>query len=323
MPKTILVTGANGFVGRALCQRLLANGHFVIATVRSAQSTATLPAGLRSVFIKPLAPETDWSDALPSADVVVHLAARVHVLSRHATPRSLSDFHTVNVLSTVQLAQAALKAGVQRFFFLSSIGVNGNATLPGKPFSEQDQPAAHNQYSRSKLEAEQALHSLTANSAMQSVIIRAPLVYGPGNPANALRLLQAVHQRRPLPLASVRNLRSLIYLGNLVDSIALCCVHPNAAGQTYLVSDRQDVSTPELIRHIATAFGIQPRLWPFPPTLISAAAALLGKRDTADRLIGSLAVDSSKIVRELGWNPPYTMEEGLAATAKWYLSTQK
>jgi nucleoside-diphosphate-sugar epimerase len=316
---TIVITGANGFIGRSLCERLVADGHSVIATVRSPNSAAALPPGINAVSFKPITPETDWSDVLSRADVVVHLAARVHIM-RDSAADPASEFRKLNVLSTSRLFQQAIQGGVKRFVFLSSIGVNGNATPADRPFTEQNPPAPHNPYSRSKLEAEQTLQSLAVNSPMEIVTIRAPIVYGVGNPANALRLLQAVHLRRPLPFASVQNRRSLIYLGNLVDAIALCCVHPRAARQLFLVSDREDVSTPELIRRIAAAFGVEPRLLPVPPALMFAAATLLGKRDLAERLIGSLAVDSSKIVRELGWKPPYSMEQGLAATAKWFLT---
>jgi nucleoside-diphosphate-sugar epimerase len=316
----ILVTGANGFVGQALCRRLLLDDHSVIATVRRPESGRDLPSGIAAVFVKPLTPETNWTDALSSIDAVIHLAARVHVTQESAAD-PLAEFRRVNLHGTRRLIQSALDTGVKRFVFLSTIGVNGNSTTEGNAFSAHDTPAPHNPYSESKLQAEQALLALTEGTAMQHVIIRAPLVYGPANPGNALRLFCAVHKRRPFPFASVHNRRSLIYVGNLADVLSLCSAQPLARG-LYLVSDRQDVSTPELIGRIAVAFGVPPRLFPFPPTLMFAAAGLLGKRDVVERLIGSLAVDSSKIVRDLGWKPPYSMEEGLTATAKWYLSTQ-
>lgn len=317
--KKILVTGANGFVGKALCERLVAEGHSVMATVRSPESELAVPPGIEAVFTKPLAPETDWSDAAQRAEIVVHLAARVHVM-HEATRDPLAEFRRVNVHATRRLAEAAIAAGVKRFVFLSSIGVNGNATRSGKPFSETDEPAPHNPYSLSKLEAERTIRQVTAGSEMEAVFIRAPLVYGPCNPGNALRLFEAVHKAWPLPFASVRNSRSLIYLDNLVDAITTCCVHCQAAGQIYFVSDWEDVSTPELIRRIAAAFGATPRLFPFPPAFMLLAGTLLGKRSAVERVIGSLTLDSSKIRRELGWKPPYTMEQGLQATAMWYLA---
>jgi len=316
MPR-ILVTGANGFVGNALCRRLIADGHSVIASVRSSESEANLPSGITATFTQPLSPETDWSRALSGVNVVVHLAARVHVMHESASD-PLSEFRRVNVEGTRRLAQCALSCGIKRFVFVSSIKVNGESTRPGTSFNDRDAPAPQDPYGVSKLEAEKELGSV-ARSGMELVIVRPPLVYGPGVSANALRLFQAVHRRRRLPLASVRNRRSLIYVGNLVDAITLCCTHPRASGQTYLVSDGDDVSTPELIRRIATAFGQSARLFPFPPALMSFAAALLGKRAAADRLLGSLTVDSSRIARDLTWRPPFTVQKGLAATAEWFL----
>lgn len=317
----ILVTGASGFVGQALCRRLLADGHSVVATIRSPESAKALPPGLATVFTKSLGPETHWADALSTIDIVIHLAARVHVM-REPRVDQLSQFRRINVRGTHVVAQAAAACGVKRFVFLSTVGVNGNSTPADKPFSEQDQPAPHNDYSVSKFEAEQALQSLAASSLMEAVVIRAPLVYGPANPGNALLLFRAVHMGRTLPLASIHNRRSLIYVGNLVDAITISCLHPRAATQTYLVSDRDDVSTPELILRIATAFGIHARLLPFPPGLLSLLGTLLGRRAAVDRLLGSLAVDSSKIARDLNWSPPFTMQQGLAATAKWYLEQE-
>lgn len=317
----ILVTGANGFVGQALCERLVADGNSVIASLRSPESASSLPEGITAVFIKSLAAETDWSDSLAEVEIVVHLAARVHVMHESAAD-PLAEFRRINVEGTRTLAQSALACGVKRFVFLSTIGVSGNTTPPAKPFSEQSPRAPHNDYSRSKLEAEEALRSITSGSPMEFVILRAPLVYGPANPGNALRLFQAVHQRRLLPLAAVHNRRSLIHVGNLVDAITLCCFHPRAAGETYLLSDGEDASTPELIRRIASAFGIPARLFPIPPALMSFGATLLGKRAEVDRLLGSLTVDSSRIARDLSWQPPFTMEQGLAATARWYLESR-
>lgn len=317
----ILVTGANGFVGQALCGRLIADGNSVIASIRSPESARLLPEGIAAVFVKPLSSETDWSDALSAAEIVVHLAARVHVMHESA-PDPIAQFRRINVEGTRRLAQSALACGVKRIVFLSTIGVNGNNTPRGTPFSEQSPRAPHNDYSRSKLEAEEVLRSITSASSMELVIVRAPLVYGPANPGNALRLFQAVHQRRLLPLAAVHNRRSLIYLGNLADAISLCCFHPRAAGRTYLLSDGEDVSTPELIRRIASAFGIPARLFPIPPALMSFAATVLGKRAEVDRLLGSLTVDSSRIARDLSWHPPFTMQQGLDATARWYLESR-
>lgn len=320
MPR-ILVTGANGFVGKALCLRLLAEGNSVVAAIRSQESIRSVPQGIDSIFIKPLDPDTNWSDSLSGVDAVVHLAARVHVM--HESARDpLTEFRLVNVEGTRRLATAAVDTGVKRFVLLSTIGVNGKITPPGKPFSEHDEPAPHNAYSRSKLEAEELLRNLATGSRTELVILRAPLVYGPENPGNALLLFRAVLRRLPLPLASVHNSRSLIYVGNLVDAIACCCSHPRAAGETYLVSDGEDVSTPDLARRIASALGLRARLIPFSPALLYVAATMLGKRAAANSLLGSLTIGSGKIARHLSWHPPFTMQQGLAATAQWFLREQ-
>jgi len=313
----VLVTGANGFVGKALCSRLMAEDYFVRAAVRSPERAIELHSGVEPVFTGSLDDDTDWSAFLQNVDMVVHLAARVHVMRETATD-PLAAFRRANVEGTVRLVQAAIAAGTKRFVFLSSIGVNGNASPPGRAFSEQDEPAPHNYYSQSKLEAEQEIRKISAGSKLETVIVRAPLVYGPGNPGNFLRLLHVVRKGIPLPFASVKNCRSLIYLDNLVDALITCCRSHQAVGNTYLVSDGEDVSTPELIRRIAFSLGREALLVPFPPSIMFLAGGLLGKRPAVERLIGSLAVDSSKIVRELGWTAPYTMAQGLQATAEWY-----
>ena len=312
----ILITGAKGFVGSVLCDRMLHEDWKVHGTVRSSSGFASLPAGIVCVHIQSIGPDTDWSNALIGIDTVVHLAARVHVTKETATD-PLAAFRQVNVLGTERLAQMAVKAGIQRFIFLSSVGVNGNVTYEC-PFTEEDELHPHNPYALSKLEAEQELNRVASESGMEVVIIRSPLVYGPGNPGNFLRLLSVVDRSLPLPFASVTNRRSLIYIRNLIDAIVTCTAHPKAAGQTYLVSDGEDVPTPELIRRVAAALGKPDRLFPFPPALMKIAGRLTGKSEAVERLIGSLVVDSSKIRNELGWKPPFTMEEGLKETARWF-----
>ena len=212
----------------------------------------------------------------------------------------------------------AAEAGVRRFVFVSSIGVNGNQTKNG-PYTELDEPDPHDLYAISKYEAEQGLQELSALTGMEVVILRPPLVYGPDAPGNFRRLLNLVEKELPLPLGAVDNRRSFIYLGNLVDAIALCLKHPSAANQTYLVSDGEDVSTPELIRLLAMQLGKRARLLSVPPGLLELAGKLVGKRAAVQRLLGSLAVDSGKIRRELGWRPPCSLDEGLRETARWYL----
>ncbi len=314
--RAILITGAKGFVGSVLCDRMLHEDWKGHGTVRASSGVARHPSGVVCVQIQSIGHDTDWSNALIGIDTIVHLAARVHVMKETATD-PLAAFRQVNVVGTGRLARMAAVAGVRRFVFLSSVGVNGNVTYE-RPFTEEDEPHPHNPYALSKLEAEQKLNKIASESGMEVVIIRSPLVYGPGNPGNFLRLLSLVDKGGPLPLASVSNRRSLIYLGNLVDAIVTCITHPKAAGQIYLVSDGADVPTPELIRRVAVALGKPARLFPFPSALMKFAGRLTGKSEAVERLIGSLIVDSSKIRNELGWKPPFTMEEGLKETAEWF-----
>lgn len=313
--QNVLVTGANGFIGRAFCKRLMAEGLRVRGALRRPKNTADLPAGMETVQIESIGHETDWSDALSNIDVVVHMAARVHVMhDRESDPLAL--YRQVNVRGTEHLARMAASNGVNRFVFMSSVKVNGE----GKPtaYSEEDKPLPEDPYGISKWEAEQQLHQIHNETAMDVVVFRAPLVYGPGVRANFLRLLKTIHRGIPLPLANVKNQRSLIYLENLVDAVIRGINNPQPTKGTYLLSDGEDVSTPELIRRVALALNTSPRLFPFSPSLIIGAAKLLGKKAAVDRLFGTLMVDTSKIRRELDWKPPFTMDQGLEETAKWF-----
>ncbi len=313
--QNVLVTGANGFIGQALCKRLMAEGLQVRGALRRPNRTADLPTGVETVQIESIGPETDWSDALSNIDTVVHLAARVHVLNdRESDPLAL--YRHVNVQGTEQLARMAVSNGVNRFIYMSSIKVNGE----GRPtaYTEKDIPAPEDHYGLSKWEAEQILYKINAASEMDVAVFRAPLVYGPGVKANFLRLLKTVQKGIPLPLANVDNQRSLIYLENLVDVIIRSIKSSQPASGTYLVSDGEDVSTPELIRRIAQALGKSPRLFPFPVSLIRLAGKLTAKTAAVDRLLLTLTVDNFKIQRELGWKAPYSMKQGLLETAKWY-----
>jgi nucleoside-diphosphate-sugar epimerase len=311
----ILVTGANGFVGIPLCQKLLGTFGHVRGAVWVANSEINLPVGIQSTPIDAIGLSTDWSEALAGIDVVVHLAARVHVMDD--TAENLFDaYRKVNVDGTENLARQAAANGATRLVFISTVKVHGEET--DVPFTEVDPLAPKDPYGVSKQEAEEALRRVAADTDLEVVIIRPPLVYGPGVKANFLRLLGAVQRGIPLPLACLNNRRSLIGLGNLVDAIAICSTHPQAAGNSYLVSDGEDVSTPELIRMIATAFGRPSRLFPVPLPLMRLAGTLTGKRAAVDRLAGSLTVDTSKIRRELCWQPPYTMAQELAETAEWF-----
>ncbi len=300
-----LVTGATGFVGSALCARLAACGIEVVPAVRN-------PSGLpHEVAVGNLAASTDWRSALTGCDAVVHLAARVHVMDDTAQD-PLALYRAANTDATLNLARQAADAGVKRFVFISTIKVNGEGR--DAPYRETDVSAPGDAYAVSKWEAEQGLQRIAAETGLEIVILRPPLVYGPGVKANFLRLMQMVQRGWPLPLGAICNRRSLLYLGNFVDAIRLCIEHPAAAGQTFLLDDGEPVSTPELIRALARAMGRPARLPAVPVGGLELAGALLGKRAAVARLTGSLFVDSSLIRSRLAWTPPYTMEQGLAAT---------
>lgn len=310
----ILVTGADGFVGSALCDRLRSEELAVRSVVRKLKPRSDNDL---NVAIGDISAGTDWALALKDVTHVVHLAARVHVMN-DGSPDALAEFRRMNVAGTLNLARQAAAAGVRRFVFLSSIKVNGETTPFKRPFSSDDLPGPEDPYGISKHEAEQGLRQIKAETGMEVVVLRPPLVYGPGVKGNFLRLMQAIDKRRPLPLGAIQNQRSLIYLGNLVDAIRLCLTHPKAAGETFLVSDGDDVSTPDLVRRIAAALERLPFLLPVPVSWMRWAGRVLGKQAAVDRLLGSLYVDITPLREELGWTPPYTMQEGLEATAQWY-----
>jgi len=316
----VLVTGATGFVGTALCRRTHQEGWLVRGAVRNISDKERLPQGVEAAPIGSIGPDTQWESALAGVDIVVHLAARTHV-TREIAPDPLRAFRFVNVQGTERLARVAAASGVKRFVYLSSVKVNGEGRE--EPYTELDPPAPEDPYGISKWETEQLLLRIAAETGMEIVIIRPPLVYGPGVKANFLTLMNIVARGVPLPFATVNNHRSLIYLDNLVDVIVACSTRPEAAGKTYLVSDATAVSTPELIRQIALAFDRPARLFTLSPQLLRFAAKLLNKTSTVDRLLGSLTVNTSKIRKELGWQPPYTMKDGLRKTAAWYMNTSK
>ena len=309
-----MVTGATGFVGSTLLSALQGQ------RVRRALRQPAADARPDDCVVGNIGPDTDWSKALANVDCVVHLAARTHVLDdRNRDP--LAAYRRINVEATRRLAQQAAAAGVRRFVFLSSIKVNGEAT-PEHPFTEADAPAPQDAYGISKREAEDVLRDIAARSAMELVILRPPLVHGPGVKGNFLRLLQLIHRGIPLPLASVRNRRSLIHVVNLADAIVACMDAPAAAGKTFLVSDGEDVSTPELIRKLAAGMGCPARLLPCPVALLELGAALIGQRNAVARLTGSLQVDASLLRNTLGWRPRIPLDQGLIDTARWYHQAQ-
>jgi len=311
--KKALVTGASGFIGSALCVKILAEGWQVRGTSRSESDLGRIPDGVEAVSIRSIDSDTKWDDALAGIDTVVHLAARVHVMDDSSSD-PLAEYRKVNVEGTKCLAVAAAKAGIKRFVYISSIKVNGEGKSAA--YTEDDEEVPIDPYGVSKWEAEQELHKISDTTGIEVIILRPPLVYGPGVKANFMKLFKIVERGIPLPLSSIKNRRSFMYLGNLIDVIITCMINPNAAGKTYLVSDGEDVSTPELIRRIGAASGRRALLLPIPVWIMRMAGRITGKYDEVERLVGSLTVDISKICKELEWKPPYAMEHGLRETAK-------
>lgn len=313
--RKVLVTGATGFIGTAFCLRARREGWQVRGAVRSVSDHNNLPPRVEAVPVGMIGPVTEWVSSMEGVEILVHLASRTHVM-RETASNPLAEYRKVNVVGTEHLARQAAAAGIKRLVFLSSVKVNGEGRLD--PYTEDDLPAPEDHYGVSKLEAEEVLWKVSAETGMEVVILRSPLVYGPGVKANFLSLLKAVHGGIPLPFGSIRNKRSFIYLDNLVDAIAVCLTHLAAVGSIYLVSDGDDISTPELIRKVAFAFERPVRLFAFPPRLIRFIGSMVGKGDTVNRLVGALTVDTRKIRQELDWHPPYNMEQGLRETADWF-----
>ena len=312
MSSGVLVTGGSGFLGHALLQNLLVSSRRrLIAAAR--RNKTDFPADVMVEWVDELSSSTDWTACLQGVGVVIHCAARVHVMNDE-TSNLLGEYRRVNVQGTLALAEQAVKAGVRRFIYVSSIKVNGERTASNIPFHADDIPAPEDAYGISKLEAEQGLLALARDTGMDVVIIRPPLVYGPGVKGNFASMVRWVRKGIPLPLGAVDNKRSLVALENLVNFIVLCAepaCTPRAANEVFLISDGEDVSTTELLRKVANAYGVAPRLLPMPKLWIQTTARLLGKRDMADRLLGSLVVDSSKAWDLLGWKPVVSMDEQL------------
>lgn len=310
MTINILVTGASGLVGQALLARLRALPDVQAIGAYRTRPTNDVPARI----VGDLGQNTEWSEALTGMDVVVHCAARVHVMNEEANESALRKFREINVAGTRRLAQECLRAGVRRLVFVSTVKVNGESTTDRAPFKFDDAPAPQDAYGISKWEAEQVLWE-AARQGLEVVVVRPPLVYGPGVKANFLRLLQGVAKGRPLPFGSVTNQRSMIYVANLADLLAASAVHAAAAGQTFLASDGADLSTRALVEGMAAALGVRPRLLSVPPAFMRCVASLTGKQAMADRVLGSLQVDIDHTRDVLGWHPPFSVLEGLKATA--------
>ena len=313
--KRVLVTGASGFVGKRLCEHLENRGYDVARVVRRADNAKN-----NTYSVGNIGPDTHWEAIVTDVDVVVHLAARVHVMDDN-TAEPLAEYRRVNVNGTEKLALAAAGAGVRRFIYVSTIKVNGEATF-GQPFFATDTPHPVDDYARSKLEAELSLQRIAADRGFEVVIVRPPLVYGPGVKANFLRLFNWVGRGVPFPFLSIANSRSLVALDNLVDLLTLCVTHPQAAGKVLLVSDDEDVSTAELIRRIASHMGKRARMVAIPVNILQGVARLFGKQAVIERLTGSLQVDISDTKEALNWRPPVTLDDALGETVTWYQSQQ-
>ena len=317
---TILITGANGFLGCALYERL-ANDGLVVRRATRKKNESINACNRISVEIDNLSIETDWSTSLKDVNQVVHLAARVHLVKDFCQNPS-DEFQRVNVDGTINLAKQAAAAGVKRFIFLSSIKVNGESTKIGSPFTSEDVPSPYGHYAQSKFEAERLLWNLAFETGMEVVVIRPTVVYGPGVKANFLSLMNWLSKGLPLPLgAMTANLRSFVSLENLVDFISLCLFHPAAANQTFLVSDDHDISTADLCIRLSELLGRSPKQIAIPSAGLYWVSRLLNRPELFDRLCGSLQVDIQKTRIILGWAPPYSLEVGLRRTADAFLES--
>lgn len=303
----ILVTGATGFIGRALCPSLAAIGHEVVPSAHRLGDVA---------YDHNIDTKQPWNTMLDGVDSVVHLAARVHINNFKSTD-PLSDYRLINVEGTLSLARISVAAGVKRFIYLSSVKVNGESTLIGSPFTADNRPSPQDPYGISKLEAEEGLRQIAMETSMEVVIIRPPLVYGPGVKANFASMMLWLKCGLPLPLAAITyNRRSLVALDNLIDLIVTCLLHPAAANQTFLVSDGEDLSTVDLLQRMGIALGHPAKLFYLPPKLLRWGAILQKRSGIYQRLFGSLQVDISKTRQLLGWSPPISVDEGLRLAAK-------
>lgn len=314
---TVLVTGGTGLVGGALVRRLAQLADQPVRAASRAVDVAPVP-GVEHHTLPPLGPHADFGPALSGVRVVVHLAARVHIMQEHAFD-PLAAFREVNTAGTLALARQAASSGVRRFVFVSSIKVNGEQTEPGHAFRHDDRPAPQDPYGISKREAEDGLRALEAATGLEVVVVRPPLVYGAGVKANFAALMHAVQRGLPLPLGAVTgNRRSFVAVDNIVDLLVACLDHPAAAHQTFLVSDGEDLSTADLLRRLGRALNRPPRLIPVPTALLHVGAVLLGRRDQAQRLLGNLQVNIDHTRTTLGWMPPVSVDEALRRAAEGF-----
>jgi nucleoside-diphosphate-sugar epimerase len=305
-------------VGTPLVRHLAGLGHDLVALTRAVpvgDSSASEPLKLRAVG--DIDGSTNWSSYLDGVDAVVHLANRAHVMNEQVSD-PLSLYRAINTVGTLQLARQAVAAGVKRFIFISSVKVNGDSTLPGKPFRADDVSVPLDPYGLSKYEAELGLKKIAQETGLEVVIIRPPLIYGPGVKANFLKMMRWVERGIPLPLGSIQNQRSLLGIDNLIDFIQACLTHPKAAGQTFLVSDEHDLSTTELLKEIALSMGQSSKLVAIPQRALEWVLGILGQRRIAERLCGSLQLDIKPTKDQLGWRPPYSFEDQMSKTIEAY-----
>jgi nucleoside-diphosphate-sugar epimerase len=311
----VLVTGATGFVGQTLCELLTRSGYAVRAALHTDRS---IPACIsEKVVVGGIGSSTDWRAALRGVDLVLHIAARAHVL--HDTGANTDLYIETNARGTEHLANASAQAGIRRFGYLSSVKVNGEETT-GQAYSAYDEPRPEDAYGTSKWLAEKHVMEIAARTGMETVIVRSPLVYGPGVRANFLRLLRWVDKEWPLPLGAIENNRSFVSIWNLCDLLVRLLEHPLASGRTWMVSDGEDLSTPELIQRLGSTMSRRVRLLPVPVGLLRLFGGLIGRKAEIARLCGSLVVNIEQTRRELEWSPPIKVDEGLARTVNWYLS---
>lgn len=316
----VLVTGANGFVGTHLSRMLLEHGCSVRGAVRSLKGLERLDSSVEGHVVGAIDAKTNWGKVLEGVDVVVHLAARVHVLHDMASD-PLEAYREVNVCGTQRLLEASVEAGVRRFVFMSSVKAVGESTPNGHVYTESDACNPEDDYGRSKAEAEQIVLEFATNGEIEGVILRPPMVYGPGVKANFLRLMQVVKAGVPLPLKNVNNKRSMVYVNNLADAVRVCIEHPDASGQVFFVADDESLATSELVRELAQAMNKPARLIPFPVPIMRGMARLIGKTGEIDRLTSSLVVGTKKIRTQLGWSPPWSVSEGIRDTVTWFQQT--
>lgn len=312
----VLVTGASGFIGKSVSRALMHRGIFCKMAIRSLDNQipdAVITGDLLGVI--------DWTDACRDVDVVVHCAGRAHITDK-LDGKDLERYRKVNVDATCELASTAVQSGAKRFIFVSSIGVNGISTNNRPPFSYDDIPAPTENYAISKWEAEQALWDISERTGLEVIVVRPPLVYGPGAKGNFIRFLELVNKGYPLPFAGVANMRSFVGIDNLTDLLVHCVDHPAAPGETFLVSDNHDLSICDLVIKLAEALNVRPKLFTIHPILIHFAALITSKSKELERLFGSLQIDISHTCKVLGWSPKSSIDVGFQKTADWFLNKE-